>query len=487
MVRVSEHFRLGVSQPSLEFLDVDVEGDVRVFVDPHAFRLIDTDWANECVSLLQDFYDELLDAIRNDNRARGLELLAHAGESNEVHLGLSRGPAQGSGVGRELAADIYDALARSTTVLNGLATDLEETVLFVEGVLHDRVSDMTINIVRSELIRFTQQVCVKYGVPLTPGVESGPMWDRRTHRWTADFAELPLVPSGKLLLIPRAIVRKRGTFDPGDYLQHFVLPYMAEREMNTVGSPLVRQRSLTGRHRGALYVTKKSIAERERQLGRSVKATNSKETNENPDLLRQYRLARTGASEPPSHDDLADLTGAEEPDWDELLDAVLNVAPGAAGADQYHRAVQNLLTALLYPSLDLPQREVQIHEGRKRIDIVFVNIAVKGFFHWLENGLQIPSAWIVVECKNYTSALGNPEYDQITGRFSTRRGQFGLLLYRGYGDDKATVVRHFRDAASDGRGYVIALDDHDLREMVEARKGGDDLFEYLSTRIREII
>ena len=482
---VSDYYKLGVTQPSLEFLDVDVVMDIRVFVDPHAFRYINTDWARECVALLQDFYDELTAAIRAGNRMRGLALLAHAGESNEVHLGLSSAQSQGSGIADGLAAQIYDALSGSTAVATGLAHDIEETVLFVDGILHDRISDMTINIVRSELIPFTQAMCDKYGMALVPGVDSGPMWDRHSHAWTSGLTPLPMPNETKLVLVPRAIVRKRGTFDPGDYLSNFVLDYMVDKELELPRSPLIQHRSSTGKLQGRPYVTKKSILERE---NKSTKAINSEMTNEEPRLLEDYRASRAGKSEPPPHDVLAVLTGAPEPDWDRLLADVLLVPPGRAGADNYHRAVQNLLTALFYPALDLPEREFKTHNGRKRIDIKYANLAANGFFHYLWNAGGVEAASVVVECKNYAMGLTNVEFDQITGRFSPRRGRFGLLLYRGYENEKASVIQHCRDAALDDRGYVIALDDDDLETLVKARKDGDGtVFTYLLKRFRELI
>jgi hypothetical protein len=41
-MRVSEEFNLGRTQPSLEFVDVDVCGDTPVYVDPRALRSIES-------------------------------------------------------------------------------------------------------------------------------------------------------------------------------------------------------------------------------------------------------------------------------------------------------------------------------------------------------------------------------------------------------------------------------------------------------------
>lgn len=486
-MRVSELYGLGVAQPSLEFLDVEVEGDTRVFVDPHAIRGLSNDWARECVSLMQTFWDEVIAAVVDDDRERGYYLLARLGESNEAHLGLSSGPAAGSGISYGLARDIFNALADSEAVTTGLLEDIEEAALFVKGVGHDRISDATINIIRRPLIDFTQEMAARHGIELIDGVDSGPMWDRRTLGWTSEHVSLPMTDvRHHLLLIPRAIVRKNATFDPGDYLYRFVLPHLQDQELSKPFSPLVRRRASKRGRPGELFVTKKSILERE--PGKSTKQRNNEVTADAPGLLDAYRKDRSGPTQAPDHEVLTDIAGTPLPDWDALLAAVLTLPTGRADADRYHRAVQHLLTALLYPALDMPSRERVIHDGRKRIDITYMNVATEGFFWWMHAKANVPCPTVVVECKNYSDPISNPEMDQLTGRFSPSRGRLGLLCYRGHDDDKNLIIARCRDAARDGRGIVIALDDEDLKILVESRKAGEKtMFTYLSDRYRELI
>jgi hypothetical protein len=96
--------------------------------------------------------------------------------------------------------------------------------------------------------------------------------------------------------------------------------------------------------------------------------------------------------------------------------------------------VEALITALLYPALDQPQREFKTHGGRKRIDIAYTNVADGGFFDWVNRIQNAPAPNVFVECKNYGRELGNPEIDQLSGRFSPLRGRLGLLVHRGFGD-----------------------------------------------------
>jgi hypothetical protein len=92
--------------------------------------------------------------------------------------------------------------------------------------------------------------------------------------------------------------------------------------------------------------------------------------------------------------------------------------------------VEKLLTAFFYPSLTEPRVESELHQGRKRVDIRYTNTGIGGFFGWAhKNYPPQPYAWI--ECKNYKADLNNDALDQISGRFSDKRGKFGLLVCRG--------------------------------------------------------
>lgn len=479
-MRVSQHYELGLSQPSFEFLDIDIKKDTKVFVDPHAFKCIPNDWARECVVLIQDFFGEVLSCINRQDRSRGLYLLNQLHESNEFHLGLSRDVSQGGGISSGLAEDLWNSLSRSKAVETGLISDLEDTSLFIDGIGHDRISDATINIVRSQLIEFTQDTCRLYNIPMFSGVDSGPMWDRKTKNWKHAQTELPIPnkTDEKLILVPKSIVRREGVFDPGKYLRNFVLPYLQHQHIYNE-SPLVKFRKDR-----SPYVTKKSITDSDPM---PTKHRNLETTLDNIQLLDDFRTAKNSL-ELLGHEEVAEATGTKPPDWDQLLEAVLNTPGGHEHATKYHHAVQALLTSLFYPALDMPTREDRIHEGRKRIDITYVNVANNGFFSWLVQIQKVSAGQIVVEAKNYNGELSNPEFDQLTGRFSLFRGQFGILCYRGFSDNKANVIKHCRDAALDHRGFVIALDDKDLAALVEARKDGEGtLFKCLHRRFMELI
>jgi hypothetical protein len=150
-----------------------------------------------------------------------------------------------------------------------------------------------------------------------------------------------------------------------------------------------------------------------------------------------------------------------------LLSTVTGVPLGKPDADKYEKAIEALLTALFYPGLTSPISQHRIHDDRKRIDITYTNMATGGFFKWL--AAHYPSSQVMVECKNYSRDLKNPELDQLSSRFSPSRGRVGLMVCRSF-DNKKLFEERCRDTAKDDRGFIVVLDDDDLTELVGWRR-----------------
>src|SRR3954449_434370 len=147
-MRISDNYGLPRSQAALDFVDVDIHGDTRLYVDPLALRPLKSRWAHECVSLIQDFFTEVIRTITSGRDQDAQSLLTGLREPNEAHLGLSVGIARGSAIGEGLAYDLWRSLSESKAVQSGLLVELEDTALMVEGIAKDRISDITINIIR---------------------------------------------------------------------------------------------------------------------------------------------------------------------------------------------------------------------------------------------------------------------------------------------------------------------------------------------------
>jgi hypothetical protein len=469
-MRVSQHYNLGRTQATMDFVDVDIVEDTPVFLSPKALTMLPSEFGDECVHLVQNFFHSVLEHIRDGRHSEAERLLRELREPNETRLGLSQGRARGHALGSGSAHDVWESLSRSEAAKSGLIEDLEDTVLMIEGISIDIVSDMTTNIIREPLIRYTQQMCEQYGIAVSPGVDSGPLWSAKDQKWYSEFTELPIAGSGKLLFVPKVLVRTHLQYDSGEYFRHFLLTHMQHAELaaNTELVEIIKS-GKGKKQRTRRRVTKKALKEK---YGTGKKAIVN-ETRKHPQALATYKaLKRDDKHLPLTLDDMSSLEGGGAVDWQDLLAKVRAVPAGKADASRYEKAIEGILSALFYPNLTNPNVQHEIHGGRKRIDITYTNMALHGFFKWAAT--HYAAAHVFVECKNYGKEVGNPELDQLSSRFSPSRGQIGLLVCRQF-QNKPLFQTRCIDTAKDRRGFIVPLDDSDIAKLVQSRES-DPLF-----------
>lgn len=471
MARISEYFHLGKTQCELDFVDVFTDRDIRLFIDPYAISLLPGNWSQDAHGLLITFFQKVTDSIRSNKVAEARELLSHLSEPEETRLGMTKDGSEGAGVGPTQAEAIYQALAKSSAVKHGFLNALEECELMIPGIGQDKISDLSTNIIRLKLIEYTHEQCLLHNIP-TRNVAAGAVFSQDTHSWEGLYAELPVVNDASLLLVPKAIVRFRSLYDHQQYYRHFVLNYL-RAEALSAGSSLVR--SLRN---GKRVVFKKDL---------QAEFPCSKEflfefSQKRPDVLESYReslkrLHSKGQKSLLSLEDQAEVAAS-------LRQALRNIPVGAEAATQYHRLMIGVVEIIFYPQLIRPVKEQEIHQGRKRVDIVMENAASEGIFHRLPNIRRVPCAYVAFECKNYSSDVANPELDQLAGRFSFQKGKVGFLCCRNI-DNRNLFLERCRDTFRDDRGLIVVLDDQvvdGLLLLIERRRRDE-----LDARISELI
>lgn len=455
-MQISKYYELGRNQSQLDFVDIKLNTDIPVFLDPTAIKSLDSPWGNELASLLQSFFEEVLVNIKGGRHSVAQALLASLSERNEFHLGFSKGKSQGHAFGAKSAEVVWGALFSSNASLTGLLEDLEDTCLLIDGIGPDMISDAVSNILRGPLIKYTQDMCTYYGIPMSSGVESGPIWNAVKGKWENAFVQLPVAGEfGKVILVPKLLVRQKLSYRVDEYYRHYLLPEMQRSELKA-RTPLVEVLK-----DGSERVTKKALMNK---YGKDKLAVVNM-TLKHPDALADYRVDKRDKTPLPlSHVDIAELEDAEKPDWNELKFELKAIPPGNKGADDYEKVIEKIFTAIFYPSLCHPKKQHNIHDGRKRVDITYTNEAKGGFFFWLT--LHYASSLIFVECKNYGKEVGNPEVDQLSGRFSPSRGQVGILTCRTV-EDKVRLAARCKDTAKDSRGFIVVLDDSDVFALLD--------------------
>jgi len=472
-MKISNLFQLNKSQAELDFVDIDTDRDIALFVDPFFLGLRKDNWSIEATRTIKSFFQTLIDLIRNEQNDEARLLFRHLREPNSTCFGLSRDIPRGRGVGREDADRIFDSIIQSRAIQTGLIQDLEDKHLFVDNFGKDKLSDMTTNIIRKHLIDYTIAQCRLHQIPITPDVPSDFYWNRRTRQWEAEPTSILLIGAKKILLVPKGIVSFNADYTPQQYYQHFVLNFLQNEHLQ-MNSALVQRRK-----DGTRFVTKKDIEEENPYSKEFLREF----TQRNPHVLEEFkRITKTQS-----------LSDFEISDVDihavanRLVESLNNIPLGNNGATRYHRLIVGILELLFYPHLIYPELEREIHEGRKRIDVTFDNAAKLGIFSRLSENMQLPSQYIFVECKNYSDDPVNPEIDQLAGRFSVNRGKVGFLLCRQI-DDMDLFINRCRDTYRDDRGLIIPLTDNDIVQLLQNIDNRNNAFldTFLSERIRTI-
>jgi len=481
----SEYFNLNKSQYELDFVDVPVNnGDIPLFIDPYAISKRDDRWSVECHNAIVDFFQGVIDKIRAGKSDEAKYMLSGLREPNQTRFGLSIGKIpRGRGIGGDQAEILHHALSESTAVRTGFIKDLEECELLIEGISRDKISDITTNIIRHKLIEYTQTQCALWNIP-TESVPSEMIWDHDNNKWTNHYVNLPVYNNKSVILVPKAIARFNIEFNHQEYYQHFVLNFLQEEHLSA-NSSLVR--TLKDGTKRPPY--KKALKE----LHPLTKQYLYEFSKEHPDVLKRYKQSKNYQLQDISVEDLLLFIFEESEDeiagdFEKLAKGFDEISTGDSDASDFHNHIIGVLTAIFYPSLINPRKEREIHDGRKRIDIVFQNAAKDGFFFELPNTKGVPSAYIPAECKNYSSDPANPELDQLAGRFSTNRGKFGLLICRKF-DNKDLFIQRCKDTAQDGRGFIVPLDDSDLKTLLGFRSTRDfkSIHNFLEERYQKLV
>lgn len=480
----SQYFKLNKSQYELDFIDVPINnGDIPLYIDPYSISRRNDYWSIDCHNAIVDFFQGVIDQIRQGKESAAKYMLSGLREPNQTRFGLSTGKnPRGRGIGGEQTNDLYNALADSTAVKTGFIKDLEECELLIEGISRDKISDISTNIIRHKLIEYTHIQCELWNIPVAQA-PSGLVWNAISKKWSNDYIDLPICNGRSVILVPKAISRFNIEFNHQEYYQHFVLNFLQSEHLDACSSLVRTLKDGTKRP-----PTKKSL----KVLHPLSKSYLYEFSKEHPDVLKRYKESKNYNPKEISVDDLflfiAQETKAEQFDFNDLSKKLDSIPTGDSSAQQFHDHIVGVLTAIFYPSLINPKKEQEIHNGRKRIDISFQNASRDGFFFDLPNIKQVPSGYVFIECKNYTSDPANPELDQLSGRFSVNRGRFGFLVCRSF-KNKPLFIQRCKDTAQDGRGFMIAIDDADIKNMLNLRSKNDirGLNKFLDDRYKELV
>lgn len=88
-MKISEYFSLDKTQSELDFVDVDIDQDTPLFLDPHFLANRNDAWSQAATRSIRTFFQHLLELFSQDIIEEAWILFSHLTEPNETCLGLS--------------------------------------------------------------------------------------------------------------------------------------------------------------------------------------------------------------------------------------------------------------------------------------------------------------------------------------------------------------------------------------------------------------
>lgn len=487
-MKITDLYGLGVNQREIDFIDINPDRDLPLFIDPFFLGTRTDSWSVSASRTVRNFFETFVTIAKSGDHARARALFDHLHEPNETCLGLSKYDPKGRAIGEKDADRLFQSIMGSRAIESGVVEDLEDFRIFIPGIDKDKVSDMTTNVIRRHLIEYTVNQCRLWNIPLTSGVASEFYWDPASREWANSYYEALVVDGRKILLTPKSVVSFVRRYTPQKYHSSFILEFLRHEHL-AMGSSLVEFR-----RNGAPFVTKKSLQEHVAPYSKEYLAAF---TATHPDIFEEFKVWAKQNSSPIEDEEIARARGTSTGETAEstgtaaicryLVEKLSRIAPGGADASAYHRVCVSILEFLLYPNLVCPSVELEINEGRKRVDIMFDNAAGSGFFYRVHKVGGIPAQFIAVECKNYSKDVANPELDQLIGRFSVNHGKVGLLLFRTI-DNESGLIARCNDAYVAQQGLVIPMSDANIMSLLDRVATGDtdSVDQFFADRYRTI-
>ncbi len=218
----------GIARTSADdWFDPKLHTDTDLFVDP--FLMFD-----ETAKPWSEVHDRLIDffntAMEHVAASKGRETtvrwqraaaMLSFPEPPEFCLGYGVKTIFGSGSAKGLDRDMLKAA--SDAIRAGLTNidDFGELMLFGEGFGADRISDMVCNVVKDDLVLYTQEVAQRHGVPLESLRLDHQGFDFQRDRWVRRSVDLPPNPCWDrrtpVLLVPDRFLDELPKMEDGAF------------------------------------------------------------------------------------------------------------------------------------------------------------------------------------------------------------------------------------------------------------------------------
>ena len=215
-----------VKHQNIDFVNIDIEKDTRLFLDPVLIDVGQTDFCLRAKKVAQDFFDCLGSAYIADDNQKKHFLLSQAREINDTHLGYGIKFGRGN-----TEAGLYEIFQGIENFVSHISLSKAfDFVLLTPGFAEDGMSDLLTNVLYKELSDFTVAQCKKHGIEVQPCNKARFYWDLDSHQWKSYQGNSFILNGSPVVLVPKEIVQYRYRFSTDNYLRSVIVEHICEQK-----------------------------------------------------------------------------------------------------------------------------------------------------------------------------------------------------------------------------------------------------------------
>jgi len=223
---VTNYYNLNKKQEDIDFVNVNMMGDSKLFVNP---ILLEESTNEKFFSLgkrkVESFFKVVFDLYATGNKEQALQnMFDHSKESNANHFGFSEKESRGNGASKHSLSNLFDTVLDTGSLRRDIMAQPVSILVFAHDFGPDRMSDLTVSILKKEFVEYTLAEARKLNIPIEPSkVSYGEYWDYETASWK-DLTErwIKGADGKKLILTPKQIVSHKYGFSVDDYIRKVV-------------------------------------------------------------------------------------------------------------------------------------------------------------------------------------------------------------------------------------------------------------------------
>lgn len=225
----SEAYKI-LSPEEEDWFDLLLDSDTKIYLDPMlVYQSNHEDFVNS-ETKINNFFKEAFKRVAlakssksKDIRKLALEMLKFK-EPSELYLGFTNYGSNGSGIGEDFARQIFDAIVDFIELgFEEFGEYISPFEIFVEGIGADRISDIMGNLIKEDLIKYTQKKCKEKNVPLKTFKVRNVSFNCKLG-WIYKSVKLPENPltHKPIILVPKEFLRTNSYLDRADFLDYIL-------------------------------------------------------------------------------------------------------------------------------------------------------------------------------------------------------------------------------------------------------------------------